>query len=146
MDAWRSPGWILSSHAEDQGANLFAHRLPSARLVPPGDEPPIQAKPRAMPPNHGSGGNQNQRLSPANPKPSQHDPEQLVQSAESPARSPCSPSQELLGEGQVWEDEIRWRMEGIDNPADEGSEPREHGPKCFETSPPHPLATFGRSE
>jgi hypothetical protein len=55
MDAWRSPGWILSSHAEDQGANLFAHRLPSAGLVHPRDEPPIQAKPRAMPPNHGSG-------------------------------------------------------------------------------------------
>ena len=142
MDAWRSPGWILSSHAEDQGANLCAHRLPSARLVHPGDEPPIQAKPRAMPPNHCSGCNQNQRLFPASPKPSQHDPEQLVQSTESPARSPCAQSQELLAEGKVFEDEILSRTEGTDNPADEVSEPPDHGQDRIETIPPQ---TVGNS-
>src|ERR1700757_5306524 len=116
MDAWRSPGWILSTHAEDQGANLFAHRLPSARLFP------------------------------ANPKPPQHDPEQLVQSAESPARSPCAQSQELLAEGQVFEDEILSRTEGTDNPADEVSEPRDHGQNRIETSLHQPLATRSFSE
>ena len=146
MDAWRSPRWILSSHAEDQGANLFAHRLPSARLVHPGDEPPIQAKPRSMPPNHCSGCNQNQRLFPASPKPSQHDPEQLLQSTESPARSPCAQSQELLAEGQVFEDEILSRTEGTNNPADEVSEPRDHGQNRIETSLHKPLATRSFSE
>src|ERR1700740_3840359 len=120
MDAWRSPGRIIASHAEDQGANLFAHRLPSAGLVHPRDEPLIQAKPRAMPPNHGSGCNQNQRLFPASPKPSQHDPEQLVQRRESPARSPRAQSQELLAEGQVFEDEILSRTEGNYNPTQTG--------------------------
>jgi len=102
--------------------------------------------PRAMPPNHGSGCNQNQRLFPANPKPSQHDPEQLVQSAESPARSPCAQSQELLAEGQVFEDEILSRTEGTDNPADEVSEPRDHGQNRIETSLHQPLATRSFSE
>src|ERR1700757_97398 len=35
MDAWRSPGWILSSHAEDQGANLFATGFRPPGLCPP---------------------------------------------------------------------------------------------------------------
>jgi hypothetical protein len=126
MDAWRSPRWILSSRAENQGSNLFAHRLPSAPLMHPGDEPPIQARPRTMPISHCSGCNQNQRLFPASPKPSQDYPEQLLQSTESAARSSCAQGQELLAEGQVFEDEILTRTEGTDNPADEVSEPRDH--------------------
>jgi len=31
MDAWCSPGGILGSHAEDQGANLFANTLSASR-------------------------------------------------------------------------------------------------------------------
>src|SRR5438128_9554027 len=32
VNARRSPGWILSNHTEDQGANLFADALTSAYL------------------------------------------------------------------------------------------------------------------
>src|SRR5207245_5104638 len=85
--------------------------------------------------------NQNQRLIPASPKPSQHDPEQLLQSTESPARSPCAQSQELLAEGQVFEDEILSRTEGTNNPADEVSETRDHGQNRLETSLHQQLAT-----
>jgi hypothetical protein len=28
VNARRSPGWILSNHSKDQGANLFADTLP----------------------------------------------------------------------------------------------------------------------
>src|SRR5207302_9771007 len=64
----------------------------------------------------------------------------------SPARSPCAQSQELLAEGQVFEDEILSRTEGTNNPADEVSEPRDHGQNRIETSLHKPLATRSFSE
>src|ERR1039457_1843476 len=48
MNARRSPGWILSNHTEDQGANLFADTLPSSYLADSGDPRPIQTKSRSM--------------------------------------------------------------------------------------------------
>jgi hypothetical protein len=52
----------------------------------------------------------------------------------------------LLAEGQVFEDEILSRTEGTDNPADEVSEPRDHGQDRIETSLHQPLATRSFSE
>src|ERR1700730_16460075 len=49
VNARRSPGWILSNHTEDQGANLFADTLPSSYLADSGDPRPIQTKSRSMP-------------------------------------------------------------------------------------------------
>jgi hypothetical protein len=46
--------WILSQHTEDQGANLFADRLPSSYLAHSGDPRPIQTKSRSMPVHDGS--------------------------------------------------------------------------------------------
>jgi hypothetical protein len=53
MNARRSPGWILSNHTEDQGANLFADTLPSSYPLDSGDPRPIQAKSRSMPVHDG---------------------------------------------------------------------------------------------
>ena len=49
-----SPGWILSNHTEDQGANLFADTLLSSYLAESGDPRPIQTKSRSLPVYDGS--------------------------------------------------------------------------------------------
>src|ERR1700676_5095653 len=61
----------------------------------------------------------NERLRPPRPEPSQRDPEQLVQRRESTARSGGVKSQQLLTEGEIFENEILPRTESTDNPAQE---------------------------
>src|SRR6266849_2374759 len=61
MNARRSPGWILSNHTEDQGANLFAYTLPSSYLADSGDPRPIQTKSRSMPVHDGSRSDQDEQ-------------------------------------------------------------------------------------
>jgi hypothetical protein len=95
MNARRSPSRILSHHAEDQGANLFADTLPSSYLSNSGDPRPIQTKPRPMPVHDGSRSDQDERLPPPGPARSQRNPEQLVQGGQSTARSLRVQSQQL---------------------------------------------------
>ncbi len=93
VNARRSPGWILSNHTEDQGANLFADTLPSSYLADSGDPRPIQTKSRSMPVHDGSRSDQDERLPPPGPAHSQRNPEQFVQGSQSTARSlPCRAS------------------------------------------------------
>ena len=87
MNARRSPGWILSNHTEDQGANLFADTLPSSYLADSGDPRPIQTKSRSMPVHNGSRSDPDERLPPPGPAHSQGNPEQFVQGSQSTARS-----------------------------------------------------------
>jgi hypothetical protein len=54
VNARRSPGWILSSHAEDQGPNLFAHTLSASPLSSSGEPFPIKPKASPMPTNNRS--------------------------------------------------------------------------------------------
>jgi hypothetical protein len=49
MDAWRSPGWILANHPEDQVSNLFGDSLPAEHAACSGDSPPVQGKPSSVP-------------------------------------------------------------------------------------------------
>jgi len=123
----RSPGCILSNHAEDQGANLFADRLPSSYLADSGDPRPIQTKPRPMPVHDGSRSDQDERLGPPAPEHSQRNPEQFVQGSQSTARSLRVQSQQLPTENQVFEDEVRPATERTDQPAQEKSERQDHG-------------------
>jgi len=81
------PGWILSNHTEDQGANLFADTLPSSYLANSGDPRPIQTKSRSMPVHDGSSSDQDERLPRPRPAHSQRNPEQFVQGRQSTARS-----------------------------------------------------------
>src|SRR6266403_5548404 len=87
VNARRSPGWILSHHTEDQGANLFADTLPSSYLADSGDPRPIQTKSRSVPVHDGSRSDQDERLSPPGPAHSQRNPEQFVKGSQSTSRS-----------------------------------------------------------
>ena len=126
MNARRSPGWILSNHTEDQGANLFTDTLPSSYLADSGDPPPIQTKSRSMPVHDRSRSDQDESLPPPGPPHSQRNPEQFVQGSQSTARSLRVQSQQLPTESQIFEDEVLPRTEGADHPAEEMSERRDH--------------------
>src|SRR6266403_3573652 len=86
-DTRSQPGRILSSHTEDQGANLFADTLPSSCLADSADPRPIQTKSRSLPVYDGSRSDQDERLPPPGPAHSQRNPEQFVQGSQSTARS-----------------------------------------------------------
>jgi hypothetical protein len=126
MNARRSPGWILSNHTEDQGANLFTDTLPSSYLADSGDPPPIQTKSRSMPVHDRSRSDQDESLPPPGPH-SQRNPEQFVQGSQSTARSLRVQSQQLPTESQVFEDEVRPATERTDQPAEEMPERHDHG-------------------
>src|SRR5271156_3480037 len=96
----RSPGWILSNHTENQGANLFADILPSSYLADSGDPLPIETKSRSMLVHDGSRSAQDERLPPPGPAHSQRNPEQLVQGSPSTARLLRAQSQKLPTESQ----------------------------------------------
>jgi len=127
MNARRSPGWILSNHTEDQGANLFTDTLPSSYLADSGDPPPIQTKSRSMPVHDRSRSDQDESLPPPGPPHSQRNPEQFVQGSQSTARSLRVQSQQLPTESQVFEDEVRPATERTDQPAEEMPERHDHG-------------------
>src|SRR6266700_516914 len=127
MNARRSPGWILSNHTEDQGANLFAYTLPSSYLADSGDPRPIQTKSRSMPVHDGSRSDQDERLAPPGPAHSQRNPEQFVHGSQSMARSLRVQSQQLPTESQVFEGEVHPATERTDQPAEEMSERHNHG-------------------
>src|SRR5258708_15270976 len=127
VNARRSPGWILSNHTEDQGANLFADTLPSSYLADSGDPRPIQTKSRSMPVHDGSRSDQDERLPPPAPAHSQRNPEQFVQGSQSTARSLRVHSQQLPTENQVFDDEVHPSTERTDQPAEELSERHDHG-------------------
>ena len=100
-DARGAPDWILCHHAKDQIANFF--RNPSSADPPArfGDSTPIECKPRSMPTDHGLGTDDHQGLFPFRPKPSCHDPEQLIQGCEPWPGIPSLHCQELLTESLV---------------------------------------------
>jgi hypothetical protein len=123
VNARCSPCRILNHHTEDQGANLFADRLPFSYLADSGDPRPI----RPMPVHDSSRSDQDERLPPLGPERSQGNPEQLVQGSQSMARSFGVESQQLPTESQVFEDEILAGTESADYPAEEMSERHDHG-------------------
>jgi hypothetical protein len=121
MDARRSPGRILGHDSEDQLAN-FLRSLPSSNLPPDlRDQPPIRLKTVPVPTDHCFRRDHNERLLPLGPKPTDRDPEELVQDTEYGPRAAPLQHGELLPEHEVLEDEIPAATEKTE----EGSEPEQ---------------------
>src|ERR1700691_223725 len=80
-----------------------------------------------MPAHKGSRSKQDERLRPPRPERFQGDPEQLVQSCQSTARSFCVQSKQLLTESEIFKGEVRSGTESTDNPSQEMSERRDDG-------------------
>ena len=88
-----------------------------------------------MPADNGSGCHLDERFLPFIPEPSQYDPEQLVPCRESSARSLAVQSEELLTQGEVFQDEILAGTKGTAKPAEEVPEPYDHAQNLTGTLP-----------
>ena len=80
-----------------------------------------------MPAHDGPRSNQDERLRPPRPERFQSDPEQLVQSCQSTARSFGVQSKQLLTESEIFKDQVFSGTESADNPSEEMSERRDDG-------------------
>ncbi len=87
-----------------------------------------------MPCDNGSGSDQDKRLLPARPQPSQPNPEQLLRHGEASARPLGVQSEQLLTQGEVFEDEILPGAKGTAKPAEEVPEPNDHGKNLIRRS------------
>jgi hypothetical protein len=134
MNPGCSPSRIFSDHLEDQGSNFFAHRLSTSRRSGSRKPFPIQPKPSTMPRDDCSGSNEDERLFPSSPNPSQHNPEALVRCSEPSARSFGVEREQLLTKGKIFKHEILTGTERTDYPAEEVPEPQDHGKNLIETS------------
>lgn len=83
----------------------------------------------------GSGSDEDERLFPSSPGPSQYNPEQFVRCSEPSARSLGVESEELLTQGEILQDEVLARTEGTNNPAEHVPEPQNHDQNFSEMSP-----------
>jgi len=79
-----------------------------------------------MPVHHGSGSNQDERLTPPGPEHSQRNPEQLVQGSQSSARPLRVQSEQLTTESQVFEGEVLARAKRAEDPPEEMPERHNH--------------------
>ena len=95
MDAWRSPSGVVLNHAEDQLAQLLRRRPSPNRSPDSGDQPPIDAKAGPVPADNSFRSDDDDRLLPSRPQPTDGNPEELVKQIESRPRT--TPSQVNCG-------------------------------------------------
>ena len=87
-----------------------------------------------MPRDDRSGSNEDERLFPSSPNPSQHNPKELVYCSEPSARSFGVEREQLLTKGKILKHEILTGTERTDYPAEKVPEPQDHGKNLIETS------------
>jgi hypothetical protein len=115
-------------HSEDNYPNLFAHRFSAPNVAGSREPLPVEAEACPMPSHHYSWRNENERLVPARPEPTEANPERLVNGRESTMGAFGVPHQQLLADGQVFEDKILARAEDDDDdPTDQVPEEGDRG-------------------
>ncbi len=77
VDPWSTPP-VLTRHPPDKISELPADRRPARRLPALGEPRPVQREARTVPPDHGLGLHDDDRIGPSRPQPAQHDPERPV--------------------------------------------------------------------
>ena len=106
MDAWRSPSRVLRHHAEDQLPHLLRCRPSPNRSPDSEDQPPIHPKASPVPANNSFWSDDNERLLPLQPHPTDGNPEELVKQIESWPRTTPFQHGQLLSQQEVFKDEI----------------------------------------
>jgi hypothetical protein len=138
VNAWRSPSRIFSGHAKDQSPNLLANRLPAAAHLSGARDPsPVKPKASAMPGYHRLRCNQDERLFPARPEPSQDNPERFVQCSDAVARSFGVQGEQLLTERQVFQKQFLVGPEDANDPGNEVPEHGDHRAKSYRKDQSH---------
>src|SRR5262249_21246098 len=110
---------------------MLAHRLPAAHSSGARDPSPVKPKACALPSYHRPRCNQDERLFPAGPEPSQDDPERFVPCSDAVARSFAVPGEPLLTERQVFQEQFLAGTEDANDPADEVPEHGDHRGKSY---------------
>ena len=103
MDAWRSPGWVLNDHPEDQFLN-FLRRLSSPDGHPDlGDQLPVQTESARVPTNYGFRCDDDESLFPSRSESADSDPDELVEQVQSWPPMPTFQDNRLLTQRQILE-------------------------------------------
>src|SRR6516165_6011918 len=106
MDAWRSPSGVFRNHAEDQLPQLLRRRPSPNRSPDSGDHPPIHAKAGPVPADNSFRSDDNNRVLPSRPQPTDSNPKELVKQIESRSRTTPFRHGQLLSQHEVFKDEI----------------------------------------
>ena len=101
VDARRSQSWILGHHSEDQLANFFRSLSSSDRLPHFRNQSPVQPEADSVPADERFRRDNDERLLPLRPEPTDGNPEKLVQEAEAAPRMSALQNGELLAKNQV---------------------------------------------
>jgi hypothetical protein len=83
VDAWSTPGWVLSDHVEDEFAQFRADALPASANSIQREPSPIHFESGTAPANNSLRLDENQRLLPPRPEPFKRRPEPPVESSKS---------------------------------------------------------------
>jgi hypothetical protein len=105
MDPRRSPAGVLNDHPEDQFPNLLRYR--SSSNLPPdsGKKSPVHAKTSPVPGHDGFGRNDDERVLPSGPGPSNDYPEEFIEWVEARASMSTLQRDELLTQSKIFEKE-----------------------------------------
>jgi len=128
MDAWCSPSGVLRHHAEDQLPHLLRRRPSADRSPDSGDQPPIHAKASPVPAHNRFRSDDDDRLLPLGPQPTDGDPEELVKQMESWPRTTPLQNGQLLSQHKVFKDEIPAVTEDSKERPEREPEDAEHMP------------------
>jgi len=101
-----SPSGVLHHHTEDQLPHLLRRRPSPNRSTDSGDQPPIHAKAAPVPAHNRFRRDDDERLLPLRPQPTDGNPEELVKQIESRPRTTPFQHGQLLTQHEVFDDEI----------------------------------------
>src|ERR1039457_5114949 len=104
MNAWCTPGRILSHHTKNKLAEFLAHTSSTGSAVMPREPCPIQFESGSMPTNDRLRSHENQRLLPPRPESSQDHPKQFVRSGKPDLRVPSCQRPKLLPKSKIFQE------------------------------------------
>jgi hypothetical protein len=126
VDAGSTPSWILHDHPKNQPTNLAGNSHSAARPGDFGEEGPIKAKSRTMPPDHGLRSDDEEGLLPGGAKAAREHPEKSVERTKFRSGVAALQNRELLSERQVLQEEDLTRMKGANEHSKPEPEEAEH--------------------
>jgi len=127
MNAWCSPGRILSDHSEDQIANFFGNMLTANHSASPRDYTPVHGKSCAMPADNRLRAHDDEGLLPSCPESARENPEEFVKQLYVRSRVTTLQDGKLLPKHEVFEQEARTPSEDSENTAEEEPKNTDHG-------------------
>ena len=118
MDSWSAPERIGRGHSCDKGRDLRVERR-TAQPRPAGELGPVLTEAEALPPQDGVRRYDDERLSPAGPRPGQRDPEEPIAAAQFRSVHRFFVDGELVAQRKVLQGDLAVAAE------EEGEEPKQ---------------------